>query len=372
MKKLIAILFVLVFINVTAQQTSKEKLKIDDFASWKTIVGSSISNNGESVVFELNPQKGDGNLIIVNNQESDTIPRGNKAKISTNNDFVAFYIKQPDDKTRKAKLDKVKKEEMPKDSLGIYFLKEKSLIKYPKLKSFKLSEENTNWLAFVLENEKEKKDTAKKEESGKSKKEIKQPGDNLVLFKAKSKDTLLFKNVVEYSISKKGSAIYFVQQTKDSINTFSTLNVFNTETEKVTELFSSEGWLKKSISSEDGENYAFLYSKDTIDEKVYSLYAGNINTTLDIIVDRQTNGVPIGWAPSENRTIYFSRNNTKLFLGTAIAPEPEPKDSLLDEDKPKVDIWNWKDLKLQPQQKVEAEKEKKRTYLAVYHFPEQV
>lgn len=44
------------------------------------------------------------------------------------------------------------------------------------------------------------------------------------------------------------------------------------------------------------------------------------------------------------------------------------KETLTDEEKLILDVWNWKDVKIQPQQKVEAGKEKKRTFLAVYHL----
>jgi dipeptidyl aminopeptidase/acylaminoacyl peptidase len=93
-----------------------------------------------------------------------------------------------------------------------------------------------------------------------------------------------------------------------------------------------------------------------------------LNETPGKIVDGYTSGIPVGWTPSENGNIYFSEDETKLFFGTNETPEPAPKDTILDEEKPKLDIWNWQDLKLQPQQKVEAEREKKRTYLAVYHI----
>jgi dipeptidyl aminopeptidase/acylaminoacyl peptidase len=122
------------------------------------------------------------------------------------------------------------------------------------------------------------------------------------------------------------------------------------------------------VSSETGDKYAFLFSQDTIKEKVYSLYLGAEGSTPAKIVDGYSQGIPVGWSPSEHGNIYFSEDATKLYFGTAESPEPEPKDTLLDEEKPKLDIWNWQDLKLQPQQKAELEKEKKRTYLAVWYL----
>lgn len=368
MKNFTLILFLFLSMNLFAQQPAKKILSIDDFAGWKTITGSSISNNGKYVAFELNPQKGDGNLIFVHGNTTDTIQRGNKPKIGPENNFAVFHIKQPEKKIREAKKNKVKKDKMPKDSLGIFVFKNKKIIKYPNLKSFKVSEENAQWIAFLLEPEKAKKDTTEKEKPAKDKKIVKQPGDDLILFGIKSNDTLQFKNVTEYFISKNGAAIYFVQQTKDTVNTFSTLQRFDTKSENVKEIYTSAGWLKKMVSNEVGDNYAYLFSKDTIDEKVYSLFYGAVSDNPGMIVDGQTKGIPVGWSPSENGKVYFSKNSSKLYFGTAGTPKPEPKDSLLDEDKPKVDVWNWKDLKLQPQQKIEAEKEKKRTYLAVFHL----
>jgi len=44
----------------------------------------------------------------------------------------------------------------------------------------------------------------------------------------------------------------------------------------------------------------------------------------------------------------------------------EAKDTLLEDEKPVLDIWSWNDKELQPEQKINLEKEQKRTYKAVY------
>jgi len=358
------ILIVFFSIKIYAQEPSKRPLQIDDFAGWKTLVNTLISNNGKYISFELNPERGDGNLILKHNNKSDTIPRGNHAEFGPENDYLVFQIKQPDDTIRKAKRDKVQKDKMPKDSIGILVFNQYRLVKFPKVKSFQIPEEKGYWVAFTTESEPAKKDTTEK---AKNKKAHKQPGDNLVLFEIQSADTIVYPNVTEYNYSKKGDAIYFVQQYKDSVNTRSVLNVFDTRNGSKKVLFASEGWIEMATPGESGSKYAFLFSQDTIKEKVYALYFGTSEISAEKIVDGYTQGIPVGWTPSNNGRIYFSEDGLKLYFGTAESPEPEPKDTLLDEDKPKLDIWNWKDLELQPQQKLEADKENKRTYLAVYH-----
>ncbi len=349
--------------HLTAHKTSKKALCIDGFKDWKVLSKGNISHNGDYVSYELSPQKGDGDLIIYDGNHPDTIPRGYAAAFGAASDFVVFRIKQPEQLIRKAKKDKVKKGEMPKDSLGVFVFRNKKIYKFPRLKSYKIPDEGAScWVAFLAEAE---RDTAQNGDKPENKKDG--TGGDLILFNPQNGDTLLFKNVTEYFYPKQGGAVYFTAQAKDSARTISEVFVFDPENGTSHKLFSTEGWIKKLVSDETGGQYAFLMSCDTIDEKVYSLYLGDGLNQPSKIVDKYTSGVPVGWSPSENGRVYFSRDGSKLYLGVAESPVPKPEDTLPEEDSPKLDVWNWKDNKLQPQQKVEAEKEKKRTFLGVYH-----
>lgn len=366
MRRFVQILFCIISIGVFAQNPAKKPLSIEDFGSWNILANPIISNDGTRVAFEQNPQKSDGMLIVKSGKsEFDTISRGNRAAFGPENDFIVFAIKQPEDSIRKAKLDKVKKEGMPKDSLGIWVFGSNDVKKFPKLKSFKIPEENARWIAFTVEPVPAPKDTS--ENSSKKKKE-KQEGDDMVLFKVETGDTLMFRNVSDWTYAKKGESVFFSREVKDSTGTVSSLYVFDTSTGTSSEVFADEGWMKNLSSDEAGNQFAFLFSQDTIKEKVYSLFLGSLNETPEKIVDGYTRGIPVGWTPGENGNIYFSEDGTKLFFGTAESPEPAPKDTIPDDEKPKLDIWHWQDLKIQPQQMVEAEQEKKRTYLAVFHI----
>lgn len=348
----------------SSQTIAKKMLSTEDFATWKIIPNKSISNNGKLVVYEVNPLKGDGKLMIAQGAQSKEIQRAHKAQIGSESDFVVFNIKQPVDTLRKAKKDKVKKNNIPKDSLGIYLVKQKEFVAFPKLKSFKIAEENARWVAFSQEQSKEKKDTTCKTEK------IKQPGEGLVLFNVHNKDTLKLNNITEYFWAKKGSALVCVQQKKDSLTTFSTVKWFDSSSGSFLNLYTSRGWIKKVTLDELGERCVFLMSQDTVDEKTYALYSVEKNGATQEIVNAGSQGMPIGWSPSEFGKIRFSEDGSKVYLGTADIPVVATKDTLLDEEKPKVDVWNWKDLKLQPQQLLEVKKEKERTYLSVYHIDE--
>ena len=51
-------------LNSNAQTTSKKPLSTNDFAKWKVMNNPIVSGDGKYVSYEMNPQKGDGVLVI--------------------------------------------------------------------------------------------------------------------------------------------------------------------------------------------------------------------------------------------------------------------------------------------------------------------
>lgn len=83
----------------------QNKIPVDHrvYDSWKSIEGQIISNDGNYISYEVNPQEGDGSLYIYNIEENEatTIPRGKGAKFSPNSSFVVFKIVPQFDTLRK-------------------------------------------------------------------------------------------------------------------------------------------------------------------------------------------------------------------------------------------------------------------------------
>jgi dipeptidyl aminopeptidase/acylaminoacyl peptidase len=360
---------------LNAQKTDKKPLTIKDFAAWKVVNNPIVSNDGKVAAFELNPQKGNGNLIVksTDGKKADTLSRGYEARFSPESDFIVYKIKQPEDSIRSAKKKKLKKEQMPKDSLGILVFRRTKAYAFPNLKQFSIPKENARWVAFLTDMKKPEKkkvnDTDKKLDEPKAKKSSETSGETksqLVLFQAASGDTICFQNVTEYYYAPLGHSISFIRQTKDSLEHTEVL-VFNTDKRKTTSVFKQTGTAKKIASDQQGVQFGFLFSADTISEKVFSLYYGSlISGEPKPVVVPDGPGIPLGWTPSEFADLTFSDNGQRIFFGTNSKPQAEPKDTLLDDEKPVLDIWSWKDKELQPEQKINLEKEKKRTYKAVY------
>lgn len=374
MRKLLVLLFTVISFAAFAKDHEKKVVTPDDFAVWKRIKGKQISNNGKLAIWEENAQRGDGQLVLrfLNSKQTDTISRAYSAKISPESDFIVYKIKQPFETIRQAKIKKVKKDKMPQDSLGIYVLNPQRISTFAKIKSYALPEENAQWLAFLVKEIKKKaeepKDSSIVEKKDDTKKGKKKKSDQLVVYNIQTGDTICFSNVTGYQYAKKGASIAFIQEFEDSLK-HTKVSVFNTEKAEVETVFQDTGVCKCITMDEQGSQFAFLFSDDTTKVKVFNLYFGDTKNGLsNESISEKTEGMPINWAVSEHGKLSFSEDGKKLYFGTAPCPEEEITDSIPNEEKVTVDVWNWKDKALQPEQKLNLKKEKKRSYLAVFHI----
>jgi hypothetical protein len=158
---------VLFSIYLNAQNFAKKPISTDDFASWKTLVNHVVSSDGKLVAYELNPQKGDGLLIVksIDAKKSDTISRAFDARFSPENDFIVYKLKQPEDSVRSAKKKKLKKEQMPKDSLGVLVFRHHKVYSFPNLKQYSIPKENAKWVAFLTDMKKPEKKASKEDDA---------------------------------------------------------------------------------------------------------------------------------------------------------------------------------------------------------------
>ena len=134
---------------------SAQKKPLDHtvYDQWKTIAERAISNDARYVVYTVNPQEGDGELVIQRPADSyrKVVPRGYNLQLTEDSRFLVCKIKPSFQETRQAKIRKKSVAEMPKDSLAIIELGTDSIWKYPAVKSFKLPEKGTDWVAYEVD-----------------------------------------------------------------------------------------------------------------------------------------------------------------------------------------------------------------------------
>lgn len=356
----------LFIITVSLQAQEKKILQPDDYRYWKTLDNPRISDNGQWIAFETNPYWGDGELKLKAFKDTGfiTVPRAYEARFNAGSTFAVFKIKPQEDSLKVARYLKKKKEQMPKDSLGIYMIKSGNLLKFSRLKSYQLPEEPSEWLALAIESEETSKDSTKTESKIKK---TKIKTFDLILAKPAGNQYDTVTSVCDYTISRDGSCIAYAKTTGDSIVTTEVI-LFSTESGKTKTVFSSEGEVRSMTLSGDGRQAAFLFSKDTADDKVFSLfYASDKAQQAVLTADSGMKVMPPSYVVSSQGKMYFSDDQTRLYFSSCPYVAPMPKDSVPEEDKVSLDIWSWTDSRPMSQQLAELDKDKKKSYLNVYY-----
>ena len=284
--------------------------------------------------------------------------------------IAAFIIKAPFAETKKAKIAKKKPEQMPKDTLAILRFDADSLVRIPRVKSFKFPEKGAGWIAYQLEKDSAKADTAKKKTDAgyamrvkmpraRTRKKIRDP--LLIIRRLEDGQEFRYQGVTDYVISKPGTGVLFACTGKDSTVT---PGVFRFDTRTASPRYSRDRereHIKAPAWDDAGGQAAFLADRDTSKAKQRYFALCYWRAGMDsarILADTTTPGVPDEWLISENRVPDFSRNGTRLYCGTA--PVPIPEDTTLnDEETAKLDVWNWQDPYLQSHQNKNVEQERK-------------
>lgn len=355
-------------------QAQKKSLTPEDFDHWQTISGGRLSPDGRYVIYELQPGMGDGSLIIhdLEKRSSDTIPRGSNARFSGDGSYIAFSIETPLEIRRKEETEKTSGKKKQKDSMGIYMLNSKQLTKYPDNHGMSMPEEGSSWMVYKtlveVSPETDTTATANKDSLETPKAEGKVKKDTLLLALNPVKgDSLAFKDIDDYSWAKKAGVLMLNSQQKDSTGAKSYLMLFNASNAKLDTIYTADGEFKGITTDEQGEQLAFLHTADTTDIKSYALMTGTSEAITTVQPDA-IKDLPNGWEISKNANPYFSEDGKKLFFGTAYPEQETEKDTLLNREREKLDIWAWTDKQLQPMQLLNKSKEEKRTYRAVYHM----
>ncbi len=333
---------------------SAQKKPLDHtvYDSWQSVANVNLSLAGNVISYEVNPQEGDGVLtirVMGKKGREITIPRGYRARIADNEKFAVCLVKPEFQKTRRARIDKKKAEDMPQDSLAVVNLSTGEVTKYAQVKDFKMGKHAVEAFAFSTTDTScvlPAKDRKKKEKLG---------NPLLVCHWADGKvDTL--QNIEKYEVSKDGKQLGLVRKTgkKGFVTGFYTLaGGAHFFTDTVT-------WHAVPHFNEDASAALFLVARDTVSTgskhaELYQYAGGSIERLEGL------GRLPEGWGLTENSTYSFSHDGRRIHVGVQeLVP---PKDtSLVPFELPGLDIWNWDAPQLPPVQKVNLKADAARTF----------
>ena len=408
------------------QQISKKRpLTAADYDRWQSVRLEKLSNNGQWISYQIDPQEGDGLLLIT--AVGSTAPkyrfaRGYDARFSADSRFLVAKLKAPLADTRKAKLKKKKPDEMPKDSLVVVDLASGKSTKFPTVKSYMLAKEGGSWVAFLQEHKDEKpapKATATKDSlskpvatpvvsgtgiTGRKAAPKKPKGDDLVLLNMTDGSRQSARYVSGMAMSENGRLVVYVRESVlDSLKAGDTLLpgvfTFNTDT-KQTDIIDTTGLHKvyKGLAADKaGGQIAWMASADSAgtDQKSFRLYykslmgnrpvapqlkrsrvklpatalaaGGRVLVADTTTTESSGRALPKGWSVNEYAPVRFSDDGQRLYFATSPVPPVVRKDTLTpDDEKVKMDVWTWTDSRMQPMQQKRLKEEKERGFATAY------
>ncbi|MFN7792803.1 MAG: S9 family peptidase, partial [Cyclobacteriaceae bacterium] len=367
----------------TSVPVVKKPLSHSVYDNWKEIPFKSLTPDGTVAVMAINPQDGDGKAIFyhLKTNVQDSVKRAAEIGLTFDSKQVVFKIKPQQKVVRELRRQKKKKEDLPKDSLGIYSITTRKTERVAEVKSFKIPEKAGGWVAYQLEAKKEVKPKAddksktevkpeeKKEEKKSTKKKKGNSDDNgytLVLRSLADGKEKTFGYVKDYSFAKLGQGLLFSSTGNDSTMKAGVYWYDLTNGNLAALHLGKSKFKYKGLSiSEDGKQAAFLVDTDTTKALVrhFQLHAWKQGESSAKLIDAENSlALPTNWLVSENYTPLFSKDGGKLFFGSA--PTPAVSDTtLLPEEMAVVEVWRGNDDYIYPQQNKNVDTERKRSYL---------
>ncbi|CAN5555656.1 prolyl oligopeptidase family serine peptidase [soil metagenome] len=362
----------------SAAFAQKKPLDEGAYDIWKSVVGTTLSDNGKWIFYRISPQEGDSVTEIKRTDDSKTytIERVITSSFTADGKFLVAITVPKFAELKELRRKKTKPEDMPKNTLVILNLETGDQKKIENVTSFTIADDDTGWIAYRPEPPKptppaktddkkpeEKKPDEKKSEEAKKKADHK-PGDAIVLLNLNTgvEDKLV--DVATYRFSKDGKTLVYALSTKDGKGDGVVWD--DLATNKKTNVVTGLGHYTKLVLDEKATKLAFLTDKDDYAAKkpaqaIYLFTQGKLN----LLAKADSTGIPSGsWIP-ESSALSISHDADRVFFATAPRPAEEKPSETADEDKVSLDIWNWQDKILQPQQLLQAAAKRAKSFEAV-------
>lgn len=365
-------LFVSLLVSQVLFAQQKRSLTHADYDSWETLNSEKITKEGQWVGYQISPQDGDSRIEVFSFKNPDQriqIPRGTGFSFSADDAFAVGKIVPRKDSLKVMKLRKVKKEDMPFDSLFIYQMSNGNLIKIPEVKSFALPTEAGSWIAIQYEKEKQKK-AVPSDSTSKAEKPKKTDGTKLEVRKLDGSTSYQFDRVKSFSFAPNGDYLQYVLAEEDTLDNAAiyVLNLASGESKLLSEGKTSYSSMTFSSKS---KYLAYLATNDSAKAKkpYHTLFLTSISSmTAEEIASKNSDGILPTGRISADGNLKFSEDESRLFFGTApdyVAYAYEDDSTILDEERVSLDIWGWEDSEIQPMQLVKKSADEKQSYLAV-------
>ncbi len=393
------ILISLLLCAICLGDEEKRPFTIDDYANWRSIVSTSISDDGDWVSFAYRKTKSDDEFYIKNlgTDKEYKIMGASDPEFSDDSRWAVYFLNLPwkeVEKLRKEKKPVPRKAELTNLSTG-----EKTT--FENVSSFEFAKGS----AFLA---------VKKANPGPK---VEHKGTDLILFNLKTQTFYNLGNVTEFKFNKSGTMLAYIidaaDKTGNGLYSIDLLQEILTVLDSSESEYSNLTWNKKgtALAALKGKKRKEYKEKDNIlltftemgtNNQTRYTYDPSKDPTFpkDMVISERTASSGRfrfrGSSAPARGNLFWSEDNTQVFCGIKEQekePEkPKGKESQQQQEKAKddklpekkteedekeeeppadVDVWHWKDEQIQSVQKIRADRDKNFTYRSVYNLKTQ-
>ncbi|MHC5065917.1 MAG: S9 family peptidase [Planctomycetota bacterium] len=392
-KTTLAVLSLLVFAvpsfaQATATQEPKTELKtltVEDYGKWNRVNSTAISPDGRWLSYAYDPNDGDANLYLaqVDGDKKYEQKGGGRPAFSKDSKWFAYMISPPEKKAEALR----KKGEPVVQACEFVEIATGEKRKFDAVASFRFAE-SSKYLAM------HKRPADRK---------AKHKGADLILVELEGGAAYNLGNVSSYAFNEEGSLLAFAVDADNGAG--NGIYLRDLASGRVTALDSSDKRYEQLSWNEEANDLACLRGEEVEDheERANDLLAffdlDSENPRRVAYLPGEDESFTEGFVLSEKRGLSWSEDRKRVFFGIReqqMKPDAKKKDKKEGEeeekegegseekkgkdeepekkDKPKkdeprsnVEVWHWKDERVQSTQKVRANGDRRSTHLAVLH-----
>ncbi|MDP2955154.1 MAG: prolyl oligopeptidase family serine peptidase [Longimicrobiales bacterium] len=373
----ISLLFLLLLaLPASAQQ--KKALTFTDLMQIRQVAQPSISADGRWIALTAQPDRGDPEVLVhgTRGETRYAVALGSNPVLSKDGAWVAMRLNPTLEATEKAKAG-----EAPRRGMALLATAGGQVTDFPEVQGFAFSADGA-WMAY--HRFEPKPDSAAKADVPKGKRKA---GSTLILRELASGRELEVAHVRAFAVSPEGRHVAYAVASPDNARDGLYVRDLGASGEPERTVHAAPfGHYANLTWSEDGA-LAFVAATEDADGEAGpgAVLAWTDGTTKTLVA---MDAAPQGWFVPVANELRWSDDGARLFFGwrperpdeaekaaTAAAPasgtEAEPFDPYDTEAilaGRGVDVWHWKDPRINPQQKIVWPREKDRTYRAVHHM----
>ena len=360
-----------------------DRLDHEVYDEWNRLHQTGLSADGQWLTYRTFPGHGDGALHVeaVEGDERYELERGRSAAFTRDAAFVVFRIDPAQEAQDEAEEDPDLEE--PQDSLGVLNLETGQVETQERLRSFTVPEESEDWILVHRleppeEEEPEEKDEPEEEEEPEADEDEapdreRDTGTDLHYMNLDTGEERVFEDVTAYAVHEDGDRFAYIAQSEDGEG--DGVYVVHADEAEPRAVLQGKARFARLTLDDAGEQVAFLsdldrWETDEEDPDPSLYHAGLEDGEVRVVAEPGTAQLPSGWRPSDEGSVSFSEDGSRLFFGTQPPdrPEPDEEDELL--QNVEVDVWNWQDDYLMTHQLQQRDQELSRTYEAVAFLEE--